>query len=119
MKRLSILLLLAVGAFAQNMTGPKLTVQEPQWTGAFSMGEPILVCPTDTNKAHWWRVKDCPALDGPQVTKLVNYFGERMDEVSHCNGWGPWIIDGDGTVIGQFRNPPCTRKIKGPRSEEK
>jgi hypothetical protein len=86
-----------------------VTMQSPT-----SAAESIVTCASDAENTtgEWWKVKDCPAVDGPTLTNIVNYFGREIDSYEHCGGYGPWIINGDGSIMGRYPNPPCTRRAK-------
>lgn len=74
---------------------------------AVPVSDDFVSCPSAKTKQEWWLVKDCPAVDGPTFTKIVNEWGRQMDSYEHCGDWGPWIIDRDGSIMGRYRNPPC------------
>ena len=102
MKRFMLLFLLASSVGAQTFN-----VQTVEWTGTSLVGQPLLACSSAADKVQWWLVKDCPAVDGWTMTRIVNEFGRQMDAVGHCGGWGPWIQDQHGKIMGQYRNHPC------------
>lgn len=74
--------------------------------------EPVITCASAGDKKRWWLVKDCPAVDGHTLTKIINRLLEQTDSWEHCGDFGPWIMDREGEIMGRFRNPPCPQKKK-------
>lgn len=61
------------------------------------------------DKKKWWLVRNCKLGEGFTLDDVVNNLAEQQDQYAHCGGFGPWIVDEQGNIMGRYRNPACPK----------